>query len=169
MVVYLSHDYIEPSSSRCTSSHINPFKIEIAADQKNAKTGRLEFSQDKLYMTVYPKSDFKLRITTMFAGQNIQKRDQLELEDEAARKRAFLTGNLNVDNIDLGRGNLKMQRTRLFQYVDKIIGEQAVWEKMQLNIGKIKQERLKATSIGQTLKAGNTNLKPLNDLFDNLA
>lgn len=65
-------------------------------------------------MTVYPKSDFKLRITTMFAGQNIQKRDQLELEDEAARKRAFLTGNLNVDNIDLGRGNLKMQRTRLF-------------------------------------------------------
>jgi len=58
---------------------------------------------------------------------------------------------MDIENIDLGRGNLRSKRTRLFQYVEKIMGEQAVWEQMQVKIGRIKQDRLKLSAPPSSL------------------
>lgn len=95
-------------------------------------------------MTIVPKSDFRIRICLTFNnGSMIKKVKVYDDNEDEAKKKKFLESQFNIEKLDLGRGNLKTQRVKLFSFVDKIIGDVALWETMQKNISVIRSERLK--------------------------
>lgn len=99
-------------------------------------------------------------------------RDSDEQQDDHEKQQRRINENFDVENIDLGGGNLNMQRERLFKYVDLIMANGEQQEKLQHLISSIKTKRLKTAETNEksTMRGhGESVMAPVNSMFDTLA